>query len=126
MNASPHHPQCFRCFALGLLLPSQPVPIHGSLVCPPPPTHPAAAAAATLRAALCWCLQAERPNLLAGMAAAQQADIFVGSHGANLANAWFMRPGSSVLELTMFGWEEHGHMALAKRNSQVRCRRGLV
>jgi capsular polysaccharide biosynthesis protein len=59
----------------------------------------------------------ELPDLLTGIAAAQQADIFVGAHGANLANAWLMRPGSSVIELTMFQFDEtDAHMNLAKRN----------
>jgi hypothetical protein len=45
----------------------------------------------------------------------------VGAHGANIANAWLMRPGSSVVELTMFGFDDNPpHMHLAYRNSLVR------
>ncbi|KAI3428185.1 hypothetical protein D9Q98_006565 [Chlorella vulgaris] len=66
--------------------------------------------------ALCWEL--ELSSLEVGIAAAQQADIFVGAHGANIANAWLMRPGSSVVELTMFGFDDNPpHMHLAYRNS---------
>lgn len=36
-------------------------------------------------------LQVETPDLLSGLAAVHQADILVGAHGANLANAFFMR-----------------------------------
>ncbi|KAL4447222.1 hypothetical protein ABPG77_007255 [Micractinium sp. CCAP 211/92] len=68
--------------------------------------------------ALCW--EAETPSLKAGIAAAQQADVLIGPHGANLANAYFMRPGSSVIELTMHGFEGLGtdsaHANFARRN----------
>ena len=60
------------------------------------------------------------PTLKAGIAAAQLADIFVGPHGANIANAWLMRPGSSVVEVTMFGFDEStAHINLAARNAKV-------
>jgi hypothetical protein len=39
------------------------------------------------------------------MAAAQEADVFVGMHGANMANAWLLRPGSSMIELQAFGFD---------------------
>jgi capsular polysaccharide biosynthesis protein len=65
----------------------------------------------------------ELPDLLTGIAAAQQADIFVGPHGANIANAWLMRPGSSVVELTMYEFDDtDAHMNLAKRNMFVSVR----
>jgi hypothetical protein len=133
--------------------------------------------------------QADLPNLAAGLAAAQEADIFVGIHGeecqacgkglgmrrgrqggskqchladlascpfpgpppgaasacpralqpsaslpppaagANTANAWMMRPGSSLLELTMHGFEEtckeHAcpHSNVPKVNVKVRSAR---
>jgi len=77
--------------------------------------------------------QAETPSLAAGIALAQQADIFVGVHGANLANGWLMRPGSSVVELTPYGFDSSdgsnvAHTNLARRNLQVcqmPCLRGL-
>ena len=66
-------------------------------------------------------LQAEMSGLPEGIAAAQQADIFVGAHGANIANAWLMRPGSSIIELTMHEFEESiAHNNLAVRNMEVR------
>ena len=57
---------------------------------------------------------------MAGIAAAQQADIFVGVHGANIANGWLMRPGSAVVELTMFEFEEREpHANCPRRNMLV-------
>ena len=53
-------------------------------------------------AALLRCLQAEMPSLAAGIATTRQADIVVGPHGANLANSWLLRPGSSAIELGMY------------------------
>ena len=68
--------------------------------------------------ARCW--EAETPSLATGIAASQQADIIVGVHGANLANGWLMRPGSSVIELTMFGFEESpAHLAFGALNYMV-------
>jgi hypothetical protein len=29
----------------------------------------------------------------------QAADVLIGIHGAGMANAWFMRPGSAVIEI---------------------------
>lgn len=68
----------------------------------------------------CW--QAETPTLAAGLALAQQADVLVGSHGAHLANAYMMRPGSSVIELTPHGFDDMGtaHANYAKKNLPVR------
>ncbi|KAL4443685.1 hypothetical protein ABPG75_011422 [Micractinium tetrahymenae] len=67
---------------------------------------------------LCW--EVETPSLEAGIAAAQQTDVLIGPHGANLANAYFMRPGGSVIELTMHGFEGLGsdsaHANFARRN----------
>lgn len=37
-------------------------------------------------------------------AVAQQTDVFVAMHGANIANAWFMRPGSSMVEVHSPGY----------------------
>lgn len=62
---------------------------------------------------------------MAGIVAAQEADVFVGVHGANTANSWLMRPGSSLVELTMYEFDEdcsekncpHTNVPLA--NSQV-------
>lgn len=68
-------------------------------------------------------LQAEFPSLAAGVAVAQEADVMVGAHGANLGNAWFMRPGTSVVELTMFGFDDRiAHGNNARFNVMVRCR----
>ena len=60
------------------------------------------------------------PDLEAGVAAAQEADVFVGVHGANMANAWLMRSGSSTIEVTPF---QFGHMGgsfgMSNRNGMV-------
>ncbi|KAL4424793.1 hypothetical protein ABPG77_000833 [Micractinium sp. CCAP 211/92] len=48
------------------------------------------------------CRQVELPNLEAGIAAAQEADVFIGMHGANMANSYLMRPGSSTIEITPY------------------------
>ena len=75
--------------------------------------------------ALCW--EVEINSLDVSIAAAQQADVFVGAHGANIANGWLMRPGSAVVELTMHRFEESKpHLNLAKRNFEVRAGRGHV
>jgi hypothetical protein len=50
-------------------------------------------------------LQTEPKDLFSGMAAAQEADIFVGVHGANMANGWLMRPGASMVELQPWGFD---------------------
>jgi capsular polysaccharide biosynthesis protein len=64
--------------------------------------------------------QVEFKSVFDGMAAAQQADIFVGVHGANMVNGWFMRPGSSIIELTAFGFDEaQQHVQYAERNARV-------
>jgi hypothetical protein len=71
-------------------------------------------------AALLRCLQAEMPSLAAGIATTRQADIVVGPHGANLANSWLLRPGSSAIELRMYQFEQtHAHNTLPWRNSLV-------
>lgn len=66
--------------------------------------------------------QVELPSLQAGVAAAQAADVFVGLHGANLANAWLMRPGGSVLEVSpyQFGLAP-GSFGLCHANAQARA-----
>ncbi|PSC75686.1 LRR repeats and ubiquitin-like domain-containing protein isoform A [Micractinium conductrix] len=48
------------------------------------------------------CRQVALPSLEAGVSAAQDADLFVGMHGANMANSYLMPPGSSTLEVTPF------------------------
>ncbi|PRW58044.1 hypothetical protein C2E21_3663 [Chlorella sorokiniana] len=64
------------------------------------------------------CSEVELTDLFAGIVAAQRADIFIGAHGANMANGWLMRPGSSVLELTMHQFEEGAaHAQYPKRNT---------
>ncbi|KAI3432877.1 hypothetical protein D9Q98_010460 [Chlorella vulgaris] len=55
--------------------------------------------------AKCW--EAEVVDLVSGMAAAQIADVFVGTHGANLANGWLMRPGASMIEVQPYGFDAH-------------------
>lgn len=63
------------------------------------------------------CSEVELTDLFTGIVAAQRADIFIGAHGANMANGWLMRPGSSVLELTMHQFEEGpAHAQYPKRN----------
>lgn len=70
--------------------------------------------------------QVELSTLEVGIAAAHQADIFIGAHGANIANAWLMRPGSAIVELTMFEFEENQpHLNLAERNMKVRPPAGI-
>jgi hypothetical protein len=65
-------------------------------------------------------LQSETPDLMTGIVAAQRADVFVGMHGANIANGWLMRPGSSVLEVTMYDFDkQNAHINLARRNMFV-------
>ena len=62
-------------------------------------------------------VQVEMPSLAAGIATTRQADIMVGAHGANIANSWLLRPGSSVIELTMYEFELNtAHNNLARRN----------
>lgn len=51
------------------------------------------------------CREVEMGDLQTGIAAAQEADIFVGIHGANMMNGWLMRPGSSMIELQPFGFD---------------------
>ena len=65
-------------------------------------------------------MQAEITDLASGMAAAQLADVFVGMHGANLANGWLMRPGSSMIEVQAYGFDAHvPHLQDALFNAQV-------
>jgi hypothetical protein len=65
--------------------------------------------------------QVTTPNLTEGVAAAQEASILVGMHGANMANSWFMRPGSSTVEIMPFGWvaSQPGAMSLSGFNAGV-------
>ncbi|KAL4446247.1 hypothetical protein ABPG77_003054 [Micractinium sp. CCAP 211/92] len=53
----------------------------------------------------CW--EAEITDLTSGMTAAQLADVMVGVHGANLANGWMLRPGSSMIEIQAYGFDKH-------------------
>ncbi|EFN50625.1 expressed protein [Chlorella variabilis] len=48
------------------------------------------------------CHEVELPSLEAGVVAAQDADVFIGMHGANMANSWLMRPGSSAIEISPY------------------------
>ncbi len=67
-------------------------------------------------------VQVEMNDLFTGMAAAQEADVFVGVHGANMANAWLMRPGSSMIELQPYGFDAWpNHLQYPARNMRVRC-----
>jgi Sec-independent protein translocase protein TatA len=66
------------------------------------------------------CAEAETASLLTGMAAAQEADVFVGMHGANMANGWFMRPGSSMIELQPYGFDSSpAHLQYPLFNAMV-------
>jgi hypothetical protein len=59
-------------------------------------------------------------DLVSGMAAAQIADVFVGTHGANLANGWLMRPGASMIEVQPYGFDAHvPHLQDPLFNAQV-------
>ncbi|KAL4458946.1 hypothetical protein ABPG75_013811 [Micractinium tetrahymenae] len=51
------------------------------------------------------CSEVAVTNLAQGIAVAQEADVFVGMHGANLANGWLLRPGSAVIELQSCGFD---------------------
>ena len=65
--------------------------------------------------------QVQLMSLLSGMAAAQEADVFVGVHGANMANAWLMRPGSSMIELQPYGFDQGpAHLQYPLFNKMVR------
>ncbi|GAB4813597.1 hypothetical protein N2152v2_000643 [Parachlorella kessleri] len=48
-------------------------------------------------------------NLTTSIAVAQQADVLIGVHGANMANSWFMRPGSSAIEIFPPAWPWNIH-----------------
>lgn len=63
------------------------------------------------------CSEVEFVDLPSGAAAALEADVFVGMHGANLHNSMFLQPGSSVVEVIPFEYDSSpwGH-ALAKFN----------
>ncbi|PRW61290.1 Autophagy-related 8d [Chlorella sorokiniana] len=50
---------------------------------------------------------ADVTDLASGLTAALQADVMVGIHGANLANGWMMRPGSSMIEVQAYGFDQH-------------------
>ncbi|PSC69482.1 hypothetical protein C2E20_6958 [Micractinium conductrix] len=52
------------------------------------------------------CSEIELPDLEAGVAAAREADVFIGVHGANLANGWMLRPGASVIEILPYQFED--------------------
>lgn len=92
-------------------------------------------------------------DLVSGMAAALEADVMVGLHGANLANVewglgrrgrergaeatvrpplppflahagWLMRPGASVIEIQPFGFDAHPpHLQDPVFNAMARRRR---
>ena len=66
-------------------------------------------------------------DFLANAAVAAGADVFIGMHGANLANGWLMRPGSSVVEVTPwgFGASSRAYMALGEFCSAGGAGRGL-
>ncbi len=65
-------------------------------------------------------LQVELTDLPSGAAAALEADVFVGLHGANLQNSMFLQPGGSVVEVVPFQYDKSpwGH-ALAQFNMAV-------
>lgn len=76
-----------------------------------------------VRVAPYCCKQVEITDLVSGMTAAQLADVFVGVHGANLANGWLMRPGSSMLEVQPYGFDAHvPHLQDPLFNAEVRWR----
>ncbi|KAL4451870.1 hypothetical protein ABPG75_007532 [Micractinium tetrahymenae] len=65
------------------------------------------------------CREVSLPDLEAGVAAAQQADVFIGMHGANLANGWMLRPGASVIELIPYQFDTgRGAMVFSTMNAK--------
>ncbi|KAI3437750.1 hypothetical protein D9Q98_000198 [Chlorella vulgaris] len=65
------------------------------------------------------CYEVSLPDLASGAAAARQADVFVGMHGANLANSWMLRPGASVIEVTPYQFEfGRGAFVFSSTNSR--------
>ncbi|KAL4436863.1 hypothetical protein ABPG75_004002 [Micractinium tetrahymenae] len=51
------------------------------------------------------CSEVAVTNLAQGIAVAQEADVLVSMHGANLANGWLLWPGSAVIELQSCGFD---------------------
>jgi hypothetical protein len=62
---------------------------------------PAAAAAQRADVVVGICISHAPCLLLLLPAVAQRADVVVGIHGANTPNAFFLRPGASIIELRM-------------------------
>ncbi|KAL4435209.1 hypothetical protein ABPG77_001891 [Micractinium sp. CCAP 211/92] len=62
------------------------------------------------------CQQVSTPDLPSGVAAAQEADVLVGIHGANMANSWLMRPGASTIEVMPYGWDDGAALSLSMFN----------
>lgn len=46
------------------------------------------------------CRASSLNNLTGTISALQSVDVLIGVHGAGMANAWFMRPGSIIIEIT--------------------------
>ena len=57
--------------------------------------------------------------------AVQAADVLVGTHGAALVHAIFMRRGSSLIEVRPYGfkgpWPDQYHLAMARAENAVRA-----
>eukprot|EP00887_Chlorella_sp_A99_P001146 scaffold14.g1146.t1 len=52
------------------------------------------------------CTKAATSGVAEGVAVAQRSDVLVGLHGAQLSNANFMAPGSSVIEIISYGFDD--------------------
>ncbi|GAB4813596.1 hypothetical protein N2152v2_000642 [Parachlorella kessleri] len=64
----------------------------------------------------------EFTNLTTSLAVAQRADVLVGLHGANMANSWFMRPGSSAIEIFPPAWPWDIHRQWLEQDPQLQLR----
>lgn len=76
---------------------------------------------ATARTVASLRRQVTTSTLAEGVAAAREADVLVGMHGANMANSWLMRPGGSAVEIMPFGWvgSQPGALSLSGFNAGV-------
>ena len=63
------------------------------------------AALGVARGVVCEVHDFGRQGLAADMRRVREVDVLVGTHGAGLANCFFMRPGASLIEVRPFGFE---------------------
>lgn len=73
------------------------------------------------RTARCHSRQFGRSGFRADVAAVQEADVLVGTHGAALVHAVFMRHGAALIEIRPYGfhgrWPDQYHYAMARRQN---------